>query len=95
MEPAHQKNNEPMDHGKTSVPSTGDVVELRRHGTTFRIGAVEAVMPDGTGFWLASHGLDTRVYVASSENELEIWIRPAPEEDQTVPATSGLTPILL
>lgn len=94
MEPAHEEILEPTDHCKASVPSAGDVVELRRHGTTFRVGAVETVMPDGTGFWLASHGLDPRVYVPSIEHGVEIWIRPEPEEGRALPATSNLTPIL-
>lgn len=95
MEPAHEEILEPTDPCKASVPSAGDVVELRRHGTTFRVGAVETVMPDGTGFWLASRGLDTRVYVPFIEHGVEIWIRPEPEECRALPATFNLTPILL
>lgn len=75
MEAERQEIYEAMSEDKTPVPSPGDVVELRRESTLFRIGAVETVMPDGTGFWLAPHGLDTRVYVPSSQNELEIRIR--------------------
>lgn len=92
MEADLQEINGPASEDKNLLlPSTGDVVELRREGTLLRIGAVETVMPDGTGFWLASHGLDTRIYVSSSQNELEIHIRPVPEQTQTAPASSGLT----
>lgn len=54
----------------------GDVVELLLHGRTLRTGAVEAVMPDGTGFWLAADGIDTRLYVHTREDGLELRIRP-------------------
>ena len=55
-------------------PRTGDTVELRQRGRTFRIGQVEVVMPDGSGFWLAADGADPRLYVPAG-GEPEIWIR--------------------
>ncbi|WP_423184997.1 hypothetical protein [Arthrobacter sp. NyZ413] len=94
MEPAHQKINEPSDHCTPPVPATGDLIELRRHGRTLRVGAVEAVMPDGTGFWLAAQGIDTRVYVPSGDNDLEIWIRPEQESEHTLSVAADLAPAL-
>lgn len=37
MEPAHEEILEPTDCCKALVPSAGDFVELRRHGTTPQI----------------------------------------------------------
>ncbi|MFJ6313581.1 hypothetical protein [Pseudarthrobacter oxydans] len=79
MKADRQEASEPTSEDKGPFPSTGDVVELRRDGALFRVGAVETVMPDGTGFWLASQGLDTRIYVPSSQDELDIRIRPVPQ----------------
>ncbi|WP_415853445.1 hypothetical protein [Sinomonas sp. G460-2] len=49
-------------------------MELRQRGAIFRIGKVEVVMPDGSGFWLAADGADPRLYVPAG-GEPEIWIR--------------------
>jgi hypothetical protein len=54
-------------------PRIGDSVELRRYAITFRIGTVETVMPDGTGFWLAPHGADGRQYVHIGDEDLQIF----------------------
>jgi hypothetical protein len=53
----------------------GDLVELLFHGRTLRTGVVDAVMPDGSGFWLAADGIDTRLYMHTREDVLELRIR--------------------
>jgi len=91
MEPAHEEILEPTGHCTASAPSAGDVVASHRHGTAFRVGAV---MPEGTGCRLASHGLDPRGSVPSLEHGVESWSRPEPEEGPALPAPSKLTPTL-
>ncbi|MGZ3471954.1 MAG: hypothetical protein ACXVA6_18445 [Isosphaeraceae bacterium] len=78
METAYEQIREPLARCQSWEPAIADVVELSRHGRTIRIGVVESVLPDGKGFWLAAHGLDTRVYVPNDEAGLEIRIRPTP-----------------
>lgn len=75
MEIEHEQAAERPPDDRTR-PTAGDVVELLLHGRTLRTGAVEAVMPDGTGFWLAADGIDTRLYVHTREDGLELRIRP-------------------
>jgi hypothetical protein len=52
----------------------GEIVEVRRAGVVARRGLVEAVMPDGSGFWLAANGIDQRLYF-HKEIGLELWVR--------------------
>ena len=38
----------------------GALVEVRHNGTVVRTGLVEQVMPDGSAFWMVSHGAHPR-----------------------------------
>jgi hypothetical protein len=69
-----QRGPRPFGQQHPWQPEPNDFVELRRRGTLVRTGRVEAIMPDGSGFWLAPHGPDQRRYVhLSDEEDLEIW----------------------
>lgn len=50
----------------------GEIVEIRNSGNVVRRGIVEAVMPDGSGLWLAANGTDHRAYF-HKEIGLELW----------------------
>jgi hypothetical protein len=50
-------------------PAPGDHVEVRRNGSTLRLGTVEIVMHDDSGFWLAADGVEPRVFVHIDDNE--------------------------
>ncbi|GAB2732428.1 hypothetical protein GCM10027090_00340 [Sinomonas soli] len=70
------KETEHKHAGKTNwTPEVGQVVEVRRRGTVRRSGSVDAVMPDGSGFWLAADGLNTRAFVFSQESDVEVSAR--------------------
>lgn len=56
------------------LPKSGEIIELRRQGRTIRVGKVEQVMPDGSGFWIAAHWPDSRIFVPTGEKDLEIWV---------------------
>ena len=64
----------PKRNGSSWLPKLGEVVELRRQGKTVRVGRVEQVMPDGSGFWIAAHGPDRRIFIPTDENDSEIWV---------------------
>ncbi|WP_105030351.1 hypothetical protein [Arthrobacter ruber] len=64
-------HREPYDRPWSLEP--GDLVELHRQGTKVRLGTVEAVMPDGSGFWIGAFGADERQFVDSSDETLTIW----------------------
>lgn len=51
-----------------------EIVEIRSSGNVVRRGVVEAVMPDGSGLWLAANGTDHRAYF-HKETGLELWVR--------------------
>lgn len=74
MDTAQADPADPSVSFRTAVPSIGDTVELRQHDATIRVGEVESAMPDGSGFWLAAHGADTRIYVPTADDALEIRI---------------------
>jgi hypothetical protein len=57
------------------TPALGDRVEIRRWGRKLRSGTVEAILPDGSGFWLAALGVDHRIFVHHDFADLEIWAR--------------------
>ena len=52
----------------------GDTVEIRIGSEAVRRGVVEAVMPDGSGLWLAANGTDHRAYF-HKETGLELWVQ--------------------
>lgn len=65
-------------------PSPGKRVEVRRSGCDVRRGVIEAVMRDKSGFWLASDGVEPRVFVLLDDKEQTI--RPAPvQREDTIP----------
>lgn len=45
------------------VPKPSERVEVRRTGSEIRRGAVETVMNDNSGFWLAAEGVEPRLFV--------------------------------
>jgi hypothetical protein len=55
------------------APRQGDRVEIRRRGVTLRRGAVEAVMPDHSGFWIAADGIEPRSFVHLDYSDIEVW----------------------
>jgi hypothetical protein len=63
MEAAHEQNTKRPTHEHAFLPTAGDMAELLCRGRPLRIGAVDTVIPDGSGFWLAADGLGTRLYV--------------------------------
>jgi hypothetical protein len=55
-------------------------VELRRPEGDVRSGIVDAVMPDGSGLWLAADGANLRTYI-HNDGDLGVW--------GNVPSNSG------
>ena len=73
----HSAREHPPPAGRqATIPMSGDAVELRL-GTTVRTGTVETVMPNGTGFWIAAHGIDTRLYIHVDEHGPQLRILPS------------------
>lgn len=60
-------------------PTAGQFVEVRRPGHNVRRGVIEAVIRDGSGFWLAADGVEPRAFFILADKELSI--RPAPATD--------------
>ncbi|GAB4097953.1 hypothetical protein GCM10028789_01150 [Sinomonas halotolerans] len=56
------------------MPTRGAAVELRQWGNHLRHGTVEAVLPDGSGFWIAAEGAAPRVFVHRGYEDIEVWI---------------------
>lgn len=56
----------------------GDLVEVRSAERVLRRGAVDGVMPDGTGLWLAADGVEPRTYIHKDEH-LELWTEDVSE----------------
>lgn len=47
--------------------TVGQLVEIRRDGTSLRSGVVEAVMPDDSILWIAADGINPRQMVEKSD----------------------------
>lgn len=63
------------------APEPGDEIELGL-GLTRRQGTVEAVTADGSGFWLAADGVETRLFVHREYQDVEVWIPEPPPLNQ-------------
>jgi hypothetical protein len=50
----------------------GTIVEVTRNGELHRRGFVDAALADGSGFWLASDGTDTRKFIDKASG-YEAW----------------------
>lgn len=59
--------------GRKWRPTAGESVELRRWGVLLRIGSIETVMPDGSGFWLIADGADLRLFIHIDYDDIEVW----------------------
>ena len=51
----------------------GEYVEIRAGDTVLLRGIVDTVMPNGTGFWLAADGVQSRSYI-DKDDGLELWV---------------------
>lgn len=60
------------------TPTPGAEVEIRQWGAHLRTGAVETVMPDGRGFWLAALGALPRLFIHLDYDDMEVWIQQPP-----------------
>ncbi|MGN6161908.1 MAG: hypothetical protein ACTHOG_09440 [Marmoricola sp.] len=74
VDPAKARHAEAPNAFVAAMPSSGDIVELRQREGLIRVGEVECIMPDSSGFWVAAHGADPRIYVSTTDEHLEIWI---------------------
>jgi hypothetical protein len=55
------------------TPLLGEVIEIRRHAATVRVGRVDAVTRDGMILWLESHGAEPRTMYERCEG-FTAWI---------------------
>lgn len=55
------------------TPLLGEVIELRKQGTTIRVGRVDAVTADGMILWLEANGADPRTMYEQCEG-FTAWI---------------------
>lgn len=58
------------------LPSEGDTVRLIEAGRPYRTGIVEAVMPDGSGFWLSADGAYTRIFIPLHGHQTHVTSTP-------------------
>lgn len=58
---------------KDWCPQEGETVEVRQWGTKIHAGIVEALMPDGSGFWLAADAVQPRIFVHRDYSDIELW----------------------
>jgi hypothetical protein len=55
------------------VPLLGQVIEIRKHATTIRVGRVDGVTADGMILWLEAHGAEPRTMYEHCEG-FTAWI---------------------
>lgn len=66
--------SQPVVHWHSLV---GDIIEVWLEGELYRCGVVDAVMPDGSGLWLAPEGAFLRKYIdADSGFEVRTSLHP-------------------
>ena len=56
---------------------TGKVADVMLHGQPYRRGWVDAAMPDGSGFWLAADGVNTREFLEITSG-YQVWTNQYP-----------------
>jgi hypothetical protein len=64
-------------NGSSWALAPGENIEVRTPRTGTRRGVIETVMKDNSGFWLAAHGVEPRVFVPLEEQGLTIQRSPA------------------
>ncbi|TQJ39329.1 hypothetical protein FBY33_1344 [Arthrobacter sp. SLBN-112] len=55
------------------TPLLGQVIEVRKHAATIRVGRVDGVTSDGMILWLESHGAEPRMMYERHEG-FTAWI---------------------
>ena len=50
----------------------GAIVEVRLGQRLYRVGLVDAVMPDGSGIWLAADGIQSREFIEKAQG-FTVW----------------------
>lgn len=90
----------PADNAVVSVPRqgqewqrlAGEFVEIHRAGELCRRGVVDAVMPDGTGLWLAAEGVQSRVFIWEEEGLTVVRVCGGPANHGTDLSKRSHTP---